>query len=522
MGIPHYYRSIVRQHKNIVVTKSPPCHRLLIDFNALVHQSAALLISERPNDVCYENIIKETIVTTRTLISAVNPSDLVYIGVDGVAPRAKMVQQRKRRYMSSYRNRLINDYMEKHAIKSLPDWDSNAITPGTSFMAMLDNELHRCFAGDHRVVVSGSNEEGEGEQKLFDFINDNKDSSKINLIHGMDADLIMLSLLSDQTIYLQRDSEVVDIQAFRIGITKHMRLAIGHSTHDLMRDYVFMCFLLGNDFIPHLPFMRIRDGGINELTKIYTKVHQEQQLVINLECKGQYSINGDMLTRIFAELAKSEYARMKTHVTKFNNQVATHVPRKIHNVKEYSTELENYPKQNKHELLDVIHQDWHQYDWMQQYYKHLFDSVESHTVNKYACDYLEGVVWTFNYYFNRQFDQFWYYRHHVAPLASDILSCIHACDIAVMTERMKKNRYEFKLTPPLQLICVLPPQSVSLLVKEHQDLMRDPQHGMACYYPTSFKMCTFMKDFMWECTPILPDIDIEKVHLKLDSYVGLS
>lgn len=518
MGIPHYYRSIVRQHKNIVIQRAPACHRLLIDFNAVVHQSAALLINERPGDVSYENIIRETIMTTKALISAVNPRDIVYIGVDGVAPRAKMVQQRKRRFMTSYRNRLINDYMEKHAIKSLPDWDSNAITPGTRFMAMLDSELHRCFADDTRVIVSGSNEEGEGEQKLFDFINTNKDAGKVNLINGMDADLIMLSLLSDQTIYLQRDSEVVDIQAFRLGISKHMRLAIGNSTHDLMRDYVFMCFLLGNDFIPHLPFMRIRDGGINVLTKIYTKVHQEQQLVICHE-SNKYSINRDMLTRIFAELAKSEYAHMKVHVGKFNDQVATYVPRKIHNVKEYSTELENYPKLNKHKLLDIIHQEWHQHDWMQQYYKHLFDSAES---NKHVTDYLEGVIWVFNYYFNRQFDRFWYYRHHVAPLASDILGCMNACDIAAMTERLKMNRYEFMLTPPLQLMCVLPPQSASLLAKEYQDLMKDPQHGLACYYPTGFALCTFMKDFMWECTPILPDIDIEKVRLKLDSDIGLS
>jgi 5'-3' exonuclease len=508
----------VRQHKNIVIQKAPPCHRLLIDFNAVVHQSAALLINERPGDVSYENIIKETIMTTKTLISVMSPKDTVYIGVDGVAPRAKMVQQRKRRYLTSYRNRLINDYMEKHAIKSLPDWDSNAITPGTRFMAMLDSELHRCFADDTRVIVSGSNEEGEGEQKLFDFINNNKDTGKVNLIHGMDADLIMLSLLSDQTIYLQRDSEVVDIQAFRVGISKHMRLAIGNSAHDLMRDYVFMCFLLGNDFIPHLPFMRIRDGGINVLTKIYTQVHKEQPLVICHE-DHKYSINREMLTRIFAELANNEYSRMKVHVEKFNHQVATYVPRKIHNVKEYSTELENYPKLNKHKLLDIIHQEWHQHDWMQQYYKHLFDSAES---NKYVGDYLEGVIWVFNYYFNRKYDRFWYYRHHVAPLASDILGCMNACDIAAMTERLKMNRYEFMLTPPLQLLCVLPPQSARLLPNEHQDLMRDPQHGLACYYPTGFALCTFMKDFMWECTPILPDIDIEKVRLKLDSDIGLS
>ena len=47
-----------------------------------------------------------------------------------------------------------------------------------------------------RIIVSGSNERGEGEQKIFKYMRDNKDKhvDETTVIYGLDADLIMLSL----------------------------------------------------------------------------------------------------------------------------------------------------------------------------------------------------------------------------------------------------------------------------------------------------------------------------------------
>lgn len=111
------------------------------------------------------------------LIEMVQPRKLLYIALDGVAPRAKMNNQRSRRFKSAkaYKDldtalREMNIIPEKGNFKN-----NNAISPGTEFMFELYKQLEffikRKFVEDEKfrgiqVIYSGVDVPGEGEHKV--------------------------------------------------------------------------------------------------------------------------------------------------------------------------------------------------------------------------------------------------------------------------------------------------------------------------------------------------------------------
>ena len=62
---------------------------------------------------------------------------------------------------------------------------------------------------------------------------------------------------------------------------------------------------------------------------------------------------------------------------------------------------------------------------------------------------------------------------------------------------------------------ILPPSSIGLINKKYQKLMTDIKEGVLHYYPKDFKVDTYLKDYLWLCNPILPDIDINLLNSKL-------
>ena len=74
------------------------------------------------------------------IIDQVKPTKLIYMSIDGVAPRAKMEQQRLRRFKSIKEKKMKKDILNKYNIESI-NFDTNCITPGTIFMYKLSKYL---------------------------------------------------------------------------------------------------------------------------------------------------------------------------------------------------------------------------------------------------------------------------------------------------------------------------------------------------------------------------------------------
>ena len=159
------------------------------------------------------------------LILAVRPRKLLVLALDGVAPRAKMNQQRARRYLSAQGRAAEADSQAKLAstwgAETPPEyWDHNAITPGTAFMNEVARALRSHLArrvatsaafAKLTILLSDASTPGEGEHKIAAIIREQRqqpqyDPDTTHLLYGLDADLVMIGLAThERRFYILRD-----------------------------------------------------------------------------------------------------------------------------------------------------------------------------------------------------------------------------------------------------------------------------------------------------------------------------
>jgi len=216
------------------------------------------------------------------------------MAIDGVAPRAKLNQQRSRRFRSA------KDLAE--AKKDLPKdekgettavFDSNCITPGTEFLTKVSDMIRffiRMKIKDDpvwrglTVIFSGSNVPGEGEHKIIQHIREMRcrpdyQPNNRHCIYGQDADLILLGLVTHEPHFTIL-REIVNFNSFMDNknslavvkkFTKESKFQLLHLSilreylqiefcyqqpqYDLERtidDFVFITFLVGNGKVSSL------------------------------------------------------------------------------------------------------------------------------------------------------------------------------------------------------------------------------------------------------------------------------
>lgn len=592
MGIPFYFKNLIRQHgKNIVLPFSRAqsnCDRLFFDFNCALHQCARVVLdryaaaggngfvplTQQPE--LYAPIIHESIRFLDTMIRTVQPHSLVYVGVDGVCPLAKMVQQRKRRYCSVMRHLCVQEAARISKVQAPMDWDSNAITPGTEFMRQLNAALHNYANQSNatleasgfplRIFISDSDAVGEGEHKIMDYLrahpdplspNDqskdkNKDKSKVrhlgkDIIYGLDADLIMLSMVSpcSERIYLLRERPAFDmgpVGGTRIQDT-YLILHIANLKICLMddylarsarlsaastasasaitdipdrdahiRDYVLLCTLVGNDFIPPLSYVKIKENGIELLLDAYAETRHELQNIQLVIMSPSLNIDITFLTKLMEKLASKENAVMvDVHRAYYERKCM--LPPKDKPIQRALASFDHYPLLNRFPLGKINPEVP---GWRTHYYTYLFKHKDIDCSIETICwTYLQGLVWIAQYYFTGNPPKNWSYPYHYSPTALDLYHALVICDDMTWNARLQtafSRLPSFEIPPALQLLYVLPPASFHLIHHAFQRILTDLTLQCSHYYPVRFDLCTYLKYYMWETSPLLPNVDIHHLH----------
>ena len=530
MGIPLYFKIITDKYPNIIKPKidNEFKNNLFLDLNCAIHPCAHKILenynsSTNNTNSIEQKIINEVIHYIYKLISMTNP-ELLYIAIDGVAPCAKMNQQRKRRYKSIYDKQVIGDIKEKLNIEDTKfNWDTNAISPGTKFMKKLSKSIEFNLRNNFKtmkIYFSDSEVHGEGEHKILDYIRNNTIIGN-TIIYGLDADLMMLSMVSNkEQIYLLREGVQfgkviensflyldIDYLKFFLYADLKEQILMYDSTYIfkenektlLINDYIFISFLIGNDFLPHLPSYNLRSDGLFLLLEKYISIYVNfgTSLIDNTRKK----INNQVLSALLRKISENE----DNLLVKYNTKRKKFRFRTFKDT-EYQRQLDLL---NNKPIIERIGEDYIDIgntsnNWKSKYYDKCLNINDSEDLDGCILNYLTGLKWTYEYYFIGCSNYTWKYNYRHSPSSIDISNYLNKIDI---------NDIKIKNTKPyssiVQLLTILPKNSIYLIDSKFKFIMNDSD--IIDYYPESFDLDSYYKRYYWECEPILPLIDYNRV-----------
>uniref|UniRef100_A0A8C0GM61 5'-3' exoribonuclease 1 n=1 Tax=Chelonoidis abingdonii TaxID=106734 RepID=A0A8C0GM61_CHEAB len=580
MGVPKFYRWVSERYPCLSqVLKEhqiPEFDNLYLDMNGIIHQCS------HPNDddvhfrISDDKIFADIFHYLEVLFRIIKPRKVFFMAVDGVAPRAKMNQQRGRRFRSA---REAEDKIKKALEKGdiLPTearFDSNCITPGTDFMARLHEHLkyfvNMKISTDkswHGVTVylSGHETPGEGEHKIMEFIRSEKtkpdyDPNTRHCLYGLDADLIMLGLTSHESHFSLLREEV------RFGGKKSQRACAPEETTfhllhlSLMREYIdyefspvkdkisfqydieriiddwiLMGFLVGNDFIPHLPHLHINHDALPLLYKTYMAILPElggyinESGHLNLQRFERYltklsDFDREHFSEVFVDLKWFESKVGNKYLNEAAGIAAEEArshKQKKQKVQENSMCLAALEKtengimtssknalEDEQEDEDLFETEFRQYKRTYYMTKMGVEVVSDDFLADQAECYVQAIQWILHYYYHGVQSWSWYYPYHYAPYLSDI-------------RNISKLKIQFELGKPFmpfeQLLAVLPAASKDLLPKCYQHLMTSEDSPIIEYYPPDFKTDLNGKQQEWEAVVLIPFIDEKRLLQAMES-----
>ncbi|KAF7701618.1 5'-3' exoribonuclease 1 [Cucumispora dikerogammari] len=507
MGIPGHFRWLKEKYPTIVSHNRPnQTEYLHIDFSALIHMSC------HPDDggsLTQEQMFDLLAYNMNSLVERCKPTRTLHIATDGVTPRGKLNQQRERSFIRSKEQKMISDEVEKSETAYF--FDTNCIAAGTVFMKELNDFVCDFIKKKHstdenyknlEIIYSNDSVPGEGEYKILEFIKLTESNTK-HSIYACDSDLIFLSLtLPKHNIHIIREDLdhintfkraycskcdkkghwrhqccklrlekviYVSVTALKNCLKKFFDVVnMSYNLDNMINDLILVSLFLGNDFLPALPFLDVRSGGIEFL--------------------------------------------METMVGMFNGiYLTTHSGINLHRLKDFMNRLAQKEKvlyKKKADILSTIRRRarvYTKFDGIdlsvdknkEKYYLKKLNIKDDKEKDNLCKAYLKEMAWLYGYYQGKLKNWDFFYPKHLAPMASDLC-------------KQEMAEFEFPVSEPVcrfvQLLLVLPKDSKRLVPVSLQKIFDN--HDL---YPSKAKIDMFDKLWEWEGMVVMDPICIRKL-----------
>lgn len=538
MGIPSYFSWLVRHFQSHIIANQPPfapIHHLYLDFNCAIHP-----VARAHSHLDIPHMCDQVIRYLDYLIHFVHPTQLVFIAIDGVAPVAKMKQQRLRRFKSVQETQVINQLKQQwgQSIDPHPK-DFNMISPATEFMSILSRKIQDYMRQPHpfQMILSDATIPSEGEHKILQYLKTQPSETNC-VIYGLDSDLIMLSMCANRpNLVLVRENILAhdnvnftekypSLNYFLINQLKQILLTVlttgnlhpsillepptDTDSSEVIRDYIFMSFFLGNDFLPPFLTLKIRNGGIEKIIQTYHIVH-------GTSSGSRHFFQEDNLNHLFLidfirVLAQQEESNLYRIADEHHRYLVS--SQSNTSPQSFEEALEQYQKIEE-PMVDEI--DVYRTGWQERYYQYFFHIGLGQThqtrnsIRQVCHQYLTTLQWNTQYYFQQCQDWHWMYPYEATPLLIDFLEFLENSP-----QPMKPSlQPHHPVSPYHQLLMILPPQSANLLPKPYQPFMISDRSPLIHYFPLQFENEKYGHRFRWETHPKIPFLN----PIEVDSYL---
>lgn len=317
------------------------------------------------------------------------------------------------------------------------------------------------------------------------------------------------------------------------------------SLERIIDDFVFMCMLVGNDFLPHMPHMEIDKGALSVLMNTYTDLMVDSWGGYLTDKEYIYPDRFEEFVYHLAAFEEEHFKRRsyeekdpgwrlsandETDPEDFYGKCYGGVPTPE------AAKSKQLPKEEIKKMAPTGNREFRRMypnnlsrSYRDFYYETKFGwKVESRAQTlwhrrQHVKAYLDGLHWNLNYYHNGCQSWEWFFPYLYSPLATDLVNLDELYDKSSVREDGFATIPFEKGTPfpsLAQLLSVLPPQSATLLPKPLGELMTHPSSPLGPYYPMDFDTDSNGKRQSWEAIVKIPFIDADLLLETVSSVVS--
>ncbi len=401
MGIERFFSSLDKNFNVITDLKSPypkiNCSHFFIDFNSIIHNVSSDMISKinlykqkKIDKIEFDinnfelELINQVEQYIKNLLSDnLNSNKLEYLmlALDGVPTFAKIVEQKKRRYIGD----LLSQLMKKFELPF--EWSKNNISPGTEFMNKISLRLkEKRFLDEcklisknlRHILISDIYNPGEGEMKIMRCLKSMENPSDYKIcVYSPDSDMILLLMTLSFPVELlrydqqksQKEKEpifnLIDVNKFKSELVNYCNKRIDRTNikiedKQLIDEIVYIFTLFGDDFLPKTESINVSED-VNLIIDNYLLTKIDKGNIINSK-NNKYKINYPNLYYFFDLVSKNELTDLNRYFynSKFKNYKWALDKNFLFDIKQFTKSVKNLytestnPNKDKGNLKNLI------------------------------------------------------------------------------------------------------------------------------------------------------------------------